>query len=72
MDTLLRLGEAAKRLRLDPTVLRRLVDDGDVPALQLPRVGGGSIYRFSSTVIESRVAEAGGKAGDNGNGNGKR
>jgi|HubBroStandDraft_4_1064222.scaffolds.fasta_scaffold1716377_1 excisionase family DNA binding protein len=52
MDTVLKVGEVARLLRIHPVTVYRLLKNGSIPAFRL-----GSEWRFSQETIERWIKE---------------
>ena len=52
MDTVLKVGEVARLLRIHPATVYRLLKNGSIPAFRL-----GSEWRFSQETIERWIKE---------------
>ncbi len=55
-EKLLSISEAARRLRVSPSLLRKWVDQGEIRAIRLP---GSGYRRFEPTEVERKRRELG-------------
>jgi excisionase family DNA binding protein len=56
-DRLLTLGEVAKQLRVDPTTVRRWINNGTLEAVSLPHVDKRKSYRVKTSTLQALLGE---------------
>lgn len=57
-DKLLTVAEVAKQLRVDPTTVRRWIDNGVLEAVILPRVGKRHVCRIKASTLDNVLTPA--------------
>lgn len=56
-DRLLTIAEVARQLRVDPTTVRRWINNGTLKAVSLPHVDKRKSYRIKSSTLSNLLGE---------------